>query len=242
MMKFGLIGKSLGHSFSKAFFEDYFLKNEIDACYKNIELVAIDEVKAIFNEGYKGLNVTIPYKEEIIPFLDDMDEVAEKIGAVNVIRFDGNKKIGYNSDAYGFHQSIKPFLTNKHERAIVFGTGGASKAVIHALRSIGVDPVQISRTPSKGQFSYDEVNEIMIRSCKLIINTTPIGTTPNIDECIDLPYESLTVDHLLVDLVYNPAKTLFLQKGEENGATVLNGESMLKLQAMKAWEIWNVNE
>lgn len=242
MMKYGLIGKTLGHSFSKKFFEDFFRRNNIDASYSNIELETIRDVNSVFGEKYSGLNVTIPYKEEVIPYMDELDEVAEKIGAVNVIRFEGTKKVGYNSDAYGFHQSIKPFLTNKHERAIVFGTGGASKAVIYALRSIGVDPVQISRSPQNGQFSYDEVNEIMVRSCKLIVNTTPLGTAPNVDQCIDLPYQCLTPDHLLVDLVYNPVKTRFLQKGEANGAAILNGESMLKLQAMKAWEIWNKDE
>lgn len=242
MMKYGLIGKTLGHSFSKKFFEDFFRRNNIDASYSNIELETIRDVNSVFDEKYSGLNVTIPYKEEVIPFLDELDDVARKIGAVNVISFEGNKKIGFNSDAYGFHQSIKPFLTNKHERAIVFGTGGASKAVIYALRSIGVDPVQISRSPQNGQFSYDEVNEIMVRSCKLIVNTTPLGTAPNVDQCIDLPYQCLTPDHLLVDLVYNPVKTRFLQKGEANGAAILNGESMLKLQALKAWEIWNKDE
>ena len=240
MSKFGLIGKSLGHSFSKAFFTSFFSKNKVEALYENIEIESISLVSEVFKENYTGCNVTIPYKEEIIPYLDELDNVAKAIGAVNVISFKDGRSIGYNTDAFGFHQSIKPFLTNQHERAIIFGTGGASKAVEHVLNSLGVNVIFISRNPSdKNHFSYNEVNENMIKACKLIINCTPIGTFPKTEECIDLPFSSLTQHHLVIDLIYNPIKTLFLTKAEENGAMILNGESMLKHQALKSWEIWN---
>ena len=240
MKRFGLIGKSLGHSFSKSFFQDYFNSNSIEAVYENIELEEIDEVALVLQQGFAGLNVTIPFKETIIPFLDRLSHEAEEIGAVNVIQFKGGKIIGHNSDAYGFHQSIKPFLTNKHERALIFGSGGASKAVKYALRSIGVNIIGVSRDPQNDdEFSYSEVNENMIHACKLIINCTPVGMYPKIDETISMPFSALSTDHLVVDLIYNPPKSKFLKLAEESGATIMNGESMLKLQAMKSWEIWN---
>ena len=240
MKKFGLIGKSLGHSFSKAFFTSYFLENKIDASYENVEIESISSIKDVFQENFSGLNVTIPYKEDVFPFLDEIDNVAKEIGAVNVVSFKNGQTIGHNTDAYGFHQSIKPFMTNQHERAIIFGTGGASKAVEYVLKKLGVTVIFISRTPKgKNQFSYKEVNEQMIRSCKLIVNCTPIGTSPSIDDCIDLPFSSLSESHLVIDLIYNPAKAKLLQKAEESGAMILNGESMLKHQALKSWEIWS---
>lgn len=243
MKRYGLIGKSLGHSFSKGFFEKFFDDNNIDASYENFEIESIEEIESLLKNGVAGYNVTIPYKETVIPFLDELDPIASSIGAVNVIEIKNGKTKGFNSDAYGFHQSIKPFLTNKHERAVVFGSGGASKAVVYALKSIGVNPIVISRSPSQGQFSYNDVNENMIKACKLVVNTTPIGTFPKVEECLSLPFQSMTEDHLVVDLIYNPEKTEFLKRSEEFGATVMNGYSMLKLQAMKAWEIWNeVNE
>ena len=240
MRKFGLVGRSLGHSFSKPFFEKLFIAQSIDASYENIEIQTIDECISIFERQFSGLNVTIPYKEQIIPFLDELTNEAEKIGAVNTIQFKHGKRIGHNTDAYGFHNSIKPFLTNQHERALIFGTGGASKAVEFVLKSLGVDVIFISRTP-KGEncFDYNEINERMISACKLLVNCTPVGTFPSVNEAITLPYDALTKDHLVVDLVYNPAKTKFLEKAEYNGAMILNGESMLRHQALKAWEIWN---
>ena len=238
MKRFGLIGKKLGHSFSKTFFTEYFDRHTIDASYENIELPYLEGLREKL-VGFNGFNVTIPYKEAVIPFLDEIDPIAKEIGAVNTIKVVGNKWIGHNTDALGFHQSIKPFLTNKHERAIVFGTGGASKAICYILDKIGVDIVQISRSPKVGQFDYGEVNEIMISNCKLIVNTTPIGMFPNIDNCIDLPFEALGEDHLVVDLIYNPEKTLLLHKAEEKGAAILNGASMLKEQALAAYKIWN---
>ena len=239
MKKYGLIGKSLGYSFSKSFFEAYFKKLTLDAVYSNIELESIEEVSEILAAGFSGLNVTIPYKEEIIPFLDELNEEAREIGAVNVVAFKNGKSIGHNTDAYGFHQSVKPFLTNMHERAIVFGTGGASKAVAYALKSIGVDVIFISRNPvGANQFSYEEVNNHMLNACKLLVNTTPVGTYPNVEDVLEIPFEFLTNDHLVVDLIYNPHRTEFLKRAEKNDAVVLNGESMLKQQALKAWEIW----
>ena len=189
---------------------------------------------------FKGLNVTIPYKEEVIPFLDEISDEARQIGAVNTISFSNGKTKGHNTDAFGFHQMIKPFFTFEHERAMILGTGGASKAVAHVLKSIGVNVIYISRNPEgENQFSYSEINEHMLRACKLVVNTTPIGTFPNIEECIEFPFEFLTQSHLVVDLIYNPEKTKFLRLSQENSATILNGQGMLEHQALKAWEIWN---
>lgn len=238
MKRFGLIGKKLGHSFSKTFFTEYFDRHTIDASYENIELPYLEGLREKLI-GFNGFNVTIPYKEVVIPFLDEIDPIAKEIGAVNTIKVVGNKWIGHNTDAFGFHQSIKPFLTNKHERAIVFGTGGASKAISYILDNIGVDIVQISRSPQEGQFAYEDVNQIMVRNCKLIVNTTPVGMFPNIDDCIHLPFDALGDDHLVVDLIYNPEKTFLLRKAEEKGAAILNGASMLKEQALAAYKIWN---
>lgn len=240
MTTYGLIGRSLSHSFSKAFFENFFREEQIDAQYLNFELADIEEIVELFQTELGGLNVTIPYKESVIPFLDELSDEASAIGAVNVIQFQNGKKIGHNTDAFGFHQCIKPFLTNQHERAIIFGTGGASKAVEFVLKRIGVDVIFVSRNPTGAkQFHYSEVNEHMLRACILLVNTTPIGTFPNTDECIEIPFEHLTAEHLVVDLIYNPAKTTFLQRAEQAGATGLNGASMLREQALKSWKIWN---
>lgn len=242
MKKYGLIGESLGHSFSKSFFETYFEKEGLDASYTNLEIASIDVVSSILSKDFNGLNVTIPYKESIIPYLDELSEEAEKIGAVNTIQFVDGKTIGHNTDAFGFHQSVKPFLSNQHERAIILGTGGASKAVEYALNSIGVDVIFISRKPNgSNQFGYAEINSHMLKACKMIVNCTPVGTFPNVNDLIELPFECLTENHLVVDLVYNPPQTQLLLKAEERGAIALNGYSMLKEQALKAWSIWNCN-
>jgi shikimate dehydrogenase len=238
---FGLIGKNLEHSFSANFFKILFDKNNINATYSNFSLDSIEEVDQLFElHNFSGINVTIPYKQEIIPFLDNLSDEALEIGAVNVIQFKEGKKIGHNTDAFGFHQSIKPFLTNMHERALIIGTGGASKAVEFVFKSLGIDVIFISRNPSEeNHFSYDEINNHMLNACKVIVNCTPVGTFPNNENVIDFPYHYLTNEHLVVDLIYNPIKTKFLQKSQEFGATILNGESMLHQQALKAWEIWN---
>ena len=240
MKQFGLIGKTLDHSFSKTFFKDYFEKHNIDAEYNNYPLENIEAIQNVFKiHQLKGLNVTIPYKESILPFLDKISPEAKEIGAVNVIKVINGEKIGFNTDAYGFHQSIKPFLTNKHERALILGTGGASKAVASVFKSLGINVVYISRNPiGENQFGYDEINDHMLNACKVIVNCTPIGTSPNIDDYISIPFEELTEHHLVIDLIYNPEKTKFLELAEKNGATILNGYSMLQQQALKAWEIW----
>jgi shikimate dehydrogenase len=240
-MILGLLGKTLSHSFSKSFFEEYFASNQVDATYSNFEIPSIDEVVTIFErEDLNGFNVTIPYKESIIPFLDELSPEAKEIAAVNTVKIVEGKKIGYNTDAFGFQQSIKPFLTNLHEKALILGTGGASKAVAYVLKNIGIEVLYISRNPSKSnEFSYEDINEYMLKACKLVVNTTPVGTFPSVNQSPDFPFQFLTNEHLVVDLIYNPAETTFLKKAKDAGATILNGESMLKEQALKSWKIWN---
>ncbi len=239
MELYGLVGKTLVYSFSRNFFEKLFTEQRIDAEYRNFELKEIEQIRKVFELDPSGLNVTIPYKESTIPYLDDFSDEVKEIGAVNVVQFNAGKKIGHNTDAYGFHQSIKPFLTNKHERAMILGTGGASKAVAYVFKKIGIDVIFVSRSP-KGpkEFPYEAVNGHMVNACKVVVNCTPVGTFPDGDESVLFPYLHLTPDHLVVDLIYNPEKTKFLQLSEANGATILNGESMLKEQALKAWAIW----
>ena len=238
---YGLIGKTLAHSFSASFFKDYFEKNNIDARYSNFELNDVEEIFSIFEQNLSGLNVTFPYKESVIPYLDRLDESAAQIGAVNVIAFENGEKVGYNTDAYGFAQSIKPFLTFEHERALIFGTGGASKAVAHVFKQIGLDVFYISRNghQATGVFTYEDINSHMLQACKVLVNCTPIGTFPNISDCIELPFEHLTPAHLVIDLVYNPAETELMKRAKKQGAAVMNGLSMLQHQALKSYEIWS---
>ena len=237
---YGLIGKTLGHSFSAAFFKDYFEKNNITATYSNFELNDIEEILSIFDQNLSGLNVTFPYKESVIPFLDRLDDSAAQIGAVNVIAFENGEKVGYNTDAYGFAQSIKPFLTFEHERALSFGTGGASKAVAHVFKQIGLDVFYISRNGNEanGVFRYEDINNHMLRSCRVLVNCTPVGTFPDVNACFELPFEHLTPAHLVIDLVYNPAQTELMKRAKAQGAAVMNGLSMLQHQALKSYEIW----
>ncbi len=242
MSKFGLIGKTLSHSFSKQFFSTKFEKEGLTDTYENIELADISLISEVLkSRKYSGLNVTIPYKQQIIPFLDELSPEAEKIGAVNTVVFQSGKAVGHNTDAHGFHQSIKPFLTNKHERALLLGTGGASLAVAYVLKNIGIDVHFVSRNPENGQFAYSDINQNMVNAFKLVVNCTPLGTAPNVDDCVEFPFEFLTEDHLCVDLIYNPSETKFLRLSKENRATILNGESMLKEQALKAWELWHLD-
>jgi shikimate dehydrogenase len=242
-IRFGLVGKRLDYSFSRTFFTDFFEKNKLNYTYENIEIPDISEIKSILESGkFSGLNVTIPYKESIIPFLDEFSPEAKAIGAVNTVSFENGKVIGHNTDAFGFQQSIKPFLDNRHERAMILGTGGASKAIAYVLKNIGLNVIFISRNPKgENQFSYADVNQNMVNACKMIVNCTPIGTFPNVDEKPDFPTEFITENHFVVDLIYNPEKTRLLQEAEQKGAIILNGYSMLKEQALRAWEIWSKN-
>ena len=241
MKQYGLIGKTLGHSFSKSYFENKFIKEQIqNAFYSNFPLESIEEFKSLIKKTtFRGLNVTIPYKSSIIPFLDELSEEAKSIGAVNTIHFKNNRLIGYNTDYLGFHNAIKPFLQNTMEQALILGTGGASKAVVYALEKIGIKCLCVSRLPNEQQLNYNQLNDLVLKHHLLIVNTTPLGTAPNINEYPDIPYQFITEQHLLVDLVYNPEETLFLKKGRENLANILNGKSMLINQAEEAWKIWN---
>lgn len=241
MHKFGLLGKKLDYSFSKTFFTDLFDKTKIDASYENIEVADLSEwFEAKYFTEFAGFNVTIPYKSEIIPFLDELSDEAKVIGAVNTVKNVNGKLIGYNTDAFGFGQSIKPFLNNNHERAMILGTGGASKAIAYVLKNIGLDVIFISRNPkSSNEFGYDSINENMVNACKMIVNCTPIGTFPDVDSKPNFPTVLISDKHLVVDLIYNPEKSLLLQESEKQGAIILNGFSMLQEQAKKAWGIWN---
>ncbi|MEP2772818.1 MAG: shikimate dehydrogenase [Fulvivirga sp.] len=240
MPSFGLIGRKLGHSFSKEYFETKFDElNLTDHSYNLFELDDIDEIEKILKLKPKGLNVTVPYKEEIIPYLDRLDDSASKVGAVNVISLEKNAFVGYNSDFYGFKTSLQHWLSNTTLKALVLGTGGASKAVIAALDDLGIESVFISRQSGENRLTYSQVTFDTIEQHRLIINTTPLGMYPEVNESPDIPYNSLTTQHYLYDLVYNPEKTVFLKKGEAKGAQVKNGLQMLHLQAEKSWEIWN---
>ncbi|MCB9361577.1 MAG: shikimate dehydrogenase [Flavobacteriales bacterium] len=244
MNLYGLIGHPLSHSFSKKYFTEKFEKEDItNSSYELFDIDAVEKVKSILelNTNLKGLNVTIPYKKSIIPFLTELSTEAKEIGAVNTIKIEGNKLIGHNTDYFGFKQSLKPFIEINHERALILGTGGASKAVAYALNSININCLFVSRNPKNdNEISYDDINEYVIKHHQIIVNTTPIGTFPNIDERPNLDYNLITPSHLLYDLVYNPSETVFLKEGKEHGAITLNGYQMLQLQAEKAWEIWNL--
>ena len=242
---YGLLGKSLSHSFSKQFFTEYFEDNKIEARYQNFEIPEIEGVSNILkHEELCGLNVTIPYKSAIIPYLDELDTEAKEVGAVNTIQFtqrDGKRiSKGYNTDIIGFRNSIKPFLKNYHERALILGTGGASKAVAHVLETIGLDCLFVSRNKSADkQITYEDLNKYVLEAHLLIVNTTPLGTYPNLNEKPNLPYTFLGEKHMCYDLIYNPSKTAFLNEAERQGAMIQNGHDMLKIQALSAWKIWN---
>ena len=245
MKKYGLLGYPLGHSFSKNYFNQKFEAEKIDAEYLNFEIPDIKEIKSVIKENpeLNGLNVTIPYKQQIIPYLDDLDDDARPIGAVNVIKFSkglfGKVKLkGYNSDIIGFKQSIEPLLKDHHRKALILGTGGASKAVFHGLKQLGIAATFVSRQSKEYCITYEEITEKIMEQYHVIVNTTPLGMYPNVNACPNIPYELLTSDHLLYDLLYNPDETLFMQKGKERGAVVKNGLEMLLLQAFAAWEIW----
>lgn len=244
--QYGLIGFPLTHSFSKKYFTEKFEKEGIlNASYELFPMETLKDFRKFIAEHpeLKGLNVTIPHKENVIAYLTELDELAIKIGAVNCIKIEDGKLKGYNTDAIGFRQSIKPFLETQHERALILGTGGASKAIHYVLNEIGIDCFTVTRDKSKlvsnKVFEYSELNEYMMKSFKLIVNCTPLGTFPAVETAPDLPYEFIREGHLLYDLVYNPAETEFLKRGKNQGAANVNGLSMLQLQAEEAWRIWN---
>lgn len=244
-MQFGIIGKPLSHSFSKSYFENKFKELGLtDYSYDLFEISSIEAIKTVLieNKHLKGFNVTIPYKESIIPFLDELEGESEKIRAVNCVKIKEGKLIGYNTDYYGFAQSLKPFLDTNHQRALILGTGGASKAVAYALKKVGVEIYFVTSSANKktsNTFFYSELNEHVMKAFKMVVNTTPLGTFPNVEEAPDLPYHFFTEQHLAYDLAYNPTETVFLKRAKEKGSIVVNGLSMLQLQAEKSWEIWN---
>lgn len=239
--RFGLVGKDISYSFSKGYFTDKFAKLNLEGySYENFDLQSIDEFSELVhsNPDVKGLNVTIPYKQEVMSFLDELDAQAEEIGAVNTIKFNGNRLIGYNTDAYGFQNSIKPFLKPHHTKALILGTGGASKAISFVFKQLGIDVTYISRNPDASQLGYGDLNQSVLENHTILVNCTPRGTHPNVYERPNIPYAHITEKHLLFDLIYNPEKTAFLKEGERRGADIVNGFRMLQLQADRAWEIW----
>ena len=237
MKTYGLIGKNISYSFSRNYFANKFKKEDIkNSQYINFDIDNLSELNNIFNTNNFGFNVTIPYKEVIIPYLDSLDFHAEKIGAVNTIKLENGKKIGFNTDWIGFKKSIEPLLNSHHTKALILGTGGASKAVIYALDQLKIETLMVSRY---GEISYEDLSEEIIQNHAIIINCTPVGTFPNIDAAPEIPYHFITKNHLAYDLIYNPAETLFLKKCKEKGAVVKNGLQMLEIQAEASWKIWN---
>jgi len=241
-VNFGLLGRNISYSFSRGYFAEKFkILGLKDHVYRNYDIQDIAKIDSIINKtaGLKGLNVTIPYKEVVIPYLDKLSPSAAKIGAVNTIKVTPAGLIGYNTDAYGFQRSIEHALTSKHKFALILGTGGASKAVAYVLESLGIAIKFVSRTKNEHCFTYADLNKHIIEKYTIIINCSPVGTFPKILDKPAIPYAHITNSHVLFDLIYNPEKTAFLAEGANRGATVLNGAKMLELQAEKAWEIWN---
>ncbi|SHF60336.1 shikimate dehydrogenase [Salegentibacter echinorum] len=241
MRTFGLIGKNIDYSFSKSYFSTKFEKEKIDAEYLNFDLRDIKEFRDVIKESLNlsGLNVTIPYKQEIITFLDEMSPEAKEIGAVNTIEVKGNKLIGHNTDYIGFSKSIKPFLRPEHKKALILGTGGASKAVEYAFQKLNIETKFVSRNSGKNKISYQELSKEILQEYTIIVNTTPLGTFPEVMDHPEIPFQFLNKKHLVYDLIYNPATTALLKQAAELGATTTNGLKMLELQAESAWEIWN---
>lgn len=242
MKTLGLIGRNISYSFSRTYFQEKFSKEE----YENIQYINFDvkdlmNIKEVLQDtNLIGCNVTIPYKEEIIPFLDELDFHAKSIGAVNTISKNKGKLVGSNTDWIGFKESLIPLLTNRSTiKALVLGTGGAAKAIIYALKQLNIPFVQVSRMPNNNQLNYTDIDKEILEKYHLIINCTPIGTFPNIDECPEIPYHFITKNHICYDLIYNPEKTLFLQKAQQNEAVIINGYQMLVNQAEESWKIWS---
>lgn len=241
--RFGLVGKNISYSFSKGYFTQKFSSlNLVHHSYENFDIKHIEEFKNIIknHNDLKGLNVTIPYKEAVIPYLDRIDHKAAKIGAVNTIKFAEEGLIGFNTDVFGFRDSIEPHLKRHHTKALILGTGGASKAVAFVFEELNIAHTFVSRNPETNQLSYEDLNQSIIEDNTVVVNCTPLGTFPNISAKPPLPYQFLNEKHLLFDLIYNPEKTAFLKEGEAHGALILNGHKMLAIQAEKAWEIWDL--
>lgn len=241
MRRFGLIGYPLSHSFSKKYFADKFVQEGIEGCeYENYPLASIDELPALLQQpGLRGLNVTIPYKKDVLPFLDEMSYGVAEMGACNCIEISNGRLIGHNTDVFGFQRSLMPFLHARHSKALILGTGGASAAVEFVLRQLQVTCQYVSRKEGDHAISYDQLSKDMMQEHLLIINTTPLGMYPDTSSSPAIPYDYITPKHHLYDLVYNPAETVFLTRGKAQGATVQNGLEMLTLQAEESWRIWN---
>lgn len=239
---YGLIGKNISYSFSKVHFTQKFeALNLLDYTYEILDFDEIAEFPKflIDNPKLKGLNVTIPYKQAIIPYLDKLSKIASEIGAVNTIRFTRKGELkGYNTDYFGFKKMLKPLLQKHHKKALLLGMGGASKAVAYALNQLGIEYQYVSRTPKQDILSYGQVNEETFKKFQIIINCTPLGTYPSINECPDIPYHFFTPNHIAIDLIYNPAESLFLNRAKKNGSIIKNGQDMLTFQAELAWKIW----
>jgi shikimate dehydrogenase len=248
MDKYGLIGYPLEHSFSISYFNEKFENEGIDAQYVNFEIPDIKDLPEILDSSpnLKGFNVTIPYKEKVIGYLDAISPEAKAIGAVNVVKVTHKGKQiylkGYNSDVIGFTKSIEPMLETSHKKALVLGTGGASKAINYSLKSLGLETLLVSRSKNVGAIQYQDITDKMMDEYRVIVNCTPCGMYPHVDECPDLPYNAMDEHTLLYDLIYNPDETLFMQKGKARGATIKNGLEMLLLQAFASWDFWIRNE
>lgn len=241
MTKYGIIGYPLGHSFSRGFFTEKFARESIDAQYLNFEIPDVAMLSDVLrdNPELRGLNVTLPHKQAVIPLLDEMSEEAMEIGAVNVIRVRNGKLKGFNSDIIGFTNSIMPLLQPHHKKALILGTGGVSKAIRVGLNRLGIEWTYVSRSPRDGMVTYEDITAETLQEYTVIVNCSPVGMFPKVDAAPAIPYELLSPQHLLFDCVYNPEETLFMKKGREQGATVKNGLEMLHLQAIASWKFWN---
>ena len=242
MRAFGLIGYPLGHSFSKKYFADKFEREGITGnVYELYPLEQIGQIEELLNSNpnLAGLNVTIPYKEQVIAYLDSMSAVVEEIGACNCIHIQEGRLMGHNTDVIGFSRSLLPKLEPHHKQALILGTGGSSKAVAYTLKELNIPFLQASRNPSEGMIGYEEIDQSMLEAHTLLINTTPVGMYPDIEKAPAIPYQFIGAGHYLFDLVYNPERTRFLEEGALRGATVENGSDMLVIQAEASWEIWN---